>query len=193
MKILFATQNPNKVKEIQGMMPKNILLIGLAELNVVEDIPETAKTLEGNAALKAKYIWKKFQIPCFADDTGLEVETLHGEPGVRSARYAGEQKDQKKNMALLLHKLKGKTNRKAQFRTSICYIHQNQTIFFEGKVEGLILHEKRGTQGFGYDPIFMPNGSKKSFAEMRLEEKNTISHRALAFKKLIAHLQVSLS
>lgn len=128
MKILFATQNPNKVKEIQGIMPKNILLIGLADLNVVEDIPETAKTLEGNAALKAKYIWKKFQIPCFADDTGLEVETLHGEPGVRSARYAGEQKDQEKNMALLLHKLKGKTNRKAQFRTSICYIHQNHTL-----------------------------------------------------------------
>ncbi len=188
MKIIFATQNPNKIKEIQNMLPANINIVGLQDIHVNEDIPETAPTLNGNAQLKANFIWKKFQLPCFADDTGLEVEALNGEPGVRSARYAGEVKNDGANIQLLLNKLQNIPNRFAHFRTCFCFIHKNETHFFEGKIEGEIAIEKLGQNGFGYDPIFVPKGYKKTFAQMTLAEKNKISHRAKALEKLLNHL-----
>ncbi len=184
MKLIFASHNENKVAEIQNMLGEGFHLISLKELCFYDEIPETAATLEGNSIIKAETVFERFQMPCFADDTGLEVDVLGGEPGVYSARYGGEDKNADKNMDLLLKNLQGNSNRNARFRTVITYRIQDETHQFEGAVEGSIINEKIGVCGFGYDPIFIPKGSKKTFAQMSTEEKNTFSHRARAFEKL---------
>ena len=189
MKVLFASQNVNKVKEISKLLPEHIEIIGLKDIGFTEDIPETAPTLEGNAVMKAKYLADKLDYPIFADDTGLEIEALNGEPGVYSARYAGEDKNAEKNMALVLSNLKGVTNRNAKFRTVISLEINGENHCFEGKVEGQICEERSGVDGFGYDPIFKPNGYDQTFAEMSMEDKNKISHRGLAVSKLIKFLK----
>lgn len=187
LKLVFATNNANKLKEVQAMLT-NFEIISLADIHCFDDIPETANTLEGNAILKANYITEKFGYDCFADDTGLEVNALNNQPGVFSARYAGKENDAEANMQKLLRELGENTNRKAQFRTAITLnINQKQYIF-EGICEGKILNEKQGDSGFGYDPIFMPNGFSKSFAEMNIEEKGAISHRGKAVEKLVTFL-----
>lgn len=186
-KLVFATNNRNKLKEVQAMLPDYELLC-LEDIGCTEEIPETADTLEGNALLKAKYVKDKFGLDCFADDTGLEVIALNNEPGVYSARYAGEDKSSEANMEKLLYKLKDKSDRHARFRTVITLITNTETTNFEGIVEGEILSSKQGSEGFGYDPVFMPDGYEISFAEMSLAEKNKISHRARAVKALINHL-----
>ncbi len=185
MRLVFATQNKNKAKEIQSLMPEGIEILTLSDINCDDDIPETAMTLEGNAQLKARYISDKFKVNVFADDTGLEIEELNNEPGVYSARYAGEQKNSEDNMQLVLDKLNGESNRKAQFRTSICLIINNEEYLFEGVVKGEIRKEKSGSEGFGYDPIFEPENCGKTFAEMTMDEKNQRSHRGRAFEKMI--------
>ena len=188
MKLVFATGNQNKVKEIQALLPVSIELMGLLDIGCSEDIPETQPTIEGNAAQKAFYVFEKYHHNCFADDTGLEIEALNGRPGVLSARYAGEAKDANANMDKILTELKNETNRTAHFKTVISLVMDGEEVQFEGVVEGTILKEKRGDKGFGYDPIFLPKDSDRSFAEMDVNEKNEISHRALAVKKLVAHL-----
>lgn len=189
MKILFASQNVNKVKEISKLLPEHIEIIGLKDIGFTEDIPETADTLEGNAILKAKYLAKKLDYPIFADDTGLEIDALNGEPGVYSARYGGEDKNAEKNMDLVLEKLQGKTNRNAQFRTVISLEMDGENFCFEGKVEGQICEQRSGAEGFGYDPIFKPNGFTDTFAEMSLDAKNKISHRGRAVAKFVEFLK----
>lgn len=189
MKILFASQNVNKVKEISKLLPAHIEIIGLKDIGFTEDIPETADTLEGNAIMKAQHLAKQLNYPIFADDTGLEIDALNGEPGVYSARYAGEDKNAEKNMDLVLEKLKGETNRNAQFRTVISLEMNGENICFEGKVEGQICEERSGDEGFGYDPIFKPNGYDVTFAEMSLDDKNKISHRGRAVSKFVEYLK----
>lgn len=189
MEIVFATNNHNKLKEVQEMLPASIKLLSLNDIGCNDDIEETETTLEGNAKLKANYITTKFGYNCFADDTGLEVESLDGKPGVYSARYAGEPSNSEKNMQKLLLALNNKTNRKAQFRTAICLNIDKKQYIFEGICKGEILNEKRGEKGFGYDPIFSPENHQISFAEMDSESKNNISHRGIAIKKLVAFLQ----
>ncbi len=186
--IIFASGNSNKVAEIASKLGDKYVVRGLKDMGITEDIPETANTLEGNASIKSHYLYNKLGCDCFSDDTGLEVEVLGGEPGVRSARYAGEEGDAEKNMDKLLGALSGASNRRARFRTVISLILDGEEHLFEGIVEGLIVEEKRGDKGFGYDPIFVPNGYRESFAEMPLEEKNKISHRARAVEKLIKFL-----
>lgn len=188
MKIIFASNNKNKVQEIQNQVPKSIEIVTLEEIGCTEDIAETGSTLEENAIIKANYITEKYGLPCFADDTGLEIDALNGEPGVYSARYAGEDKNADKNMDLVLQKLQHKTNRKAQFKTVIALNINNEQHLFTGIVEGEIRKEKTGTNGFGYDPIFEPENLGKTFAEMSLEEKNKLSHRGRAVEKLIDFL-----
>jgi len=188
MKLVFATHNHNKAHEIQALLNDQIELITLDEIQCFEEIPETAATLEGNAKMKAAYVVEQFNMNCFADDTGLEIEALNNEPGVYSARYAGEDRDPEKNMALVLEKLRDKANRKARFRTVISLYWEGEFHEFEGIVEGEITTEKSGAKGFGYDPIFKPENSEKTFAEMDLTEKNTMSHRARAFEKMVAFL-----
>lgn len=188
MKIVFATGNSNKVKEIQQLIPKEIELLGLKDIHCNEEIPETQPTIEGNASQKAFYVFNNYNENCFADDTGLEVEALDGRPGVLSARYAGESKSADDNMDKILAEMKGVTNRNARFKTVISLVMDGIEIQFEGVVNGVILNEKRGDHGFGYDPIFVPNGYDKTFAEMDLSEKNKISHRALAVGKLVDYL-----
>jgi XTP/dITP diphosphohydrolase len=188
LKIVFATQNPNKLQEIKAMLPDSIELKGLDHLDLNEDIPETQDTLEGNALQKARYVYEKFGVNCFADDTGLEVEALNGKPGVFSARYAGEGKDSNANMDKLLDELKNSDNRRAQFRTVIALIIDGDELLFNGIAEGEIIDEKRGKEGFGYDPIFVPRGYKETFAQMPLHEKNRISHRYKATKMLAEYL-----
>lgn len=193
MKIVFATNNSHKLEEIRQILGKSIEVLSLADINCHEDIPETAPTIEGNAMMKARYVYDKYGTPCFADDTGLEVEALDGAPGVYSARYAGgEGHDSEANMRKLLHELEGKENRRAQFRTVIALIEQKDgkpvAHTFEGKIEGHISNEKRGTSGFGYDPIFVPEGYEQSFAELGNEIKNKISHRARAVARLAEYL-----
>ena len=188
LSIVFATNNAHKLSEIKNILNNKTHIVSLNELGCFADIPETGDTLEENASQKSHYIYERFQIDCFADDTGLEIEALSGEPGVYSARYAGEGKSFADNMALVLKKLKGINNRKAAFRTVISLILDGKEYLFEGKIEGTILEEKHGIQGFGYDPIFMPNGYSKTFAQLSLDEKNKISHRALAVKKLVEFL-----
>ena len=183
--LIFATSNQNKVLEIQKILPKKFNIKSLKDLNYFEDIPENETTIEGNAVFKAKYIYKKFNINVFADDTGLEVEALNGEPGVHSARYAGKSRNSEKNIKKLLKNLKNIKNRNARFKTVIALIIDNKLHIFSGIVEGYILDSPKGNNGFGYDPIFCPNGFDKSFAELTLKEKNLISHRSLAMKKLI--------
>lgn len=189
MKLVFASNNKNKIQEIQALVPSVIQIVSLEEIGCTEDIPETADTIEGNAILKANYVTEKYGYDCFADDTGLEVEALNGAPGVYSARYAGEQKDANDNMDKLLSELKDKTNRKANFKTVIALnLNGNQNLF-TGIINGKIIEEKIGTNGFGYDPIFVAEGFDKTFAELTMEEKSTISHRGIAVKELILFLQ----
>jgi XTP/dITP diphosphohydrolase len=189
MKIVFATNNKNKILEVQSMLPESIEIISLESIGCFEDIPETAATIEGNAIQKANYITQKYGCNCFADDTGLEVEALNGEPGVFSARYAGEQRNSDDNMAKLLTQLENKTNRKAQFKTVICLNLEGNQHLFTGIAKGEIIKEKIGNQGFGYDPIFKPDGFLKTFAQISLEEKNKISHRGIATQQLITFLK----
>lgn len=191
LSLVFASNNPNKIKEIQLLLPKEITILSLEEIGCLEDIPETATTIEGNAILKANYVTEKYGYSCFADDTGLEVEALKGEPGVFSARYAGEQKNADHNMNKLLFNLADKENRNAQFKTVICLNLNGNQHLFEGIIKGKIINEKRGSEGFGYDPIFIPNGYKKTFAEMSIAEKSKISHRGLAVDKLVTFLTKS--
>jgi XTP/dITP diphosphohydrolase len=190
MKIVFATNNENKIKEIQSMLPKSIEIISLESIGCHEEIPETAATIEDNAIMKANYVTEKYGYDCFADDTGLEVEVLNGEPGVFSARYAGEQRSAEDNMTLLLSNLKHKTNRKAQFKTVITLNLKGKQYLFTGIAQGEITLEKSGNQGFGYDPIFRPEGYLKTFAEITLEEKSIISHRGKATRQLISFLKL---
>ncbi len=189
--IIFATHNQHKLQEVQTILKTEYNVIGLDNLNFDEEIEETGTTFEQNAQLKAETIFEKLQINCFADDSGLEIEALNGEPSVFSARYAGEPANSEKNMQKVLNKMQNISNRKAKFRTVIAYKTKEKVYFFEGIVEGVILTQKRGNGGFGYDPIFMPKGYNKSFAELTPEEKNKISHRAIAMKKLITFLNKS--
>lgn len=193
MKIVFATNNKNKLAEIREMLGDKIEVMSLADINCHEDIPETSDTLEGNALQKAHYVYDKYGMSCFADDTGLEVDALGGEPGVYSARYAGgDGHDSEANMAKLMDKLGDNDNRKARFRTVIALITGNgedDVKLFEGVAEGDIIREKRGGEGFGYDPIFRPEGYDKTFAELGHEIKNKISHRAKAVQKLVEYLK----
>ncbi|MBU3011907.1 non-canonical purine NTP diphosphatase [Polaribacter vadi] len=188
MKLVFATNNLNKLAEVQKMLPTSIDLLSLKDINCFDEIDETETTLEGNAKLKADYITNKFGFNCFADDTGLEVESLDGKPGVYSARFAGEPSNSEKNMQKLLSELQAKENKKAQFRTAVALNLNDEKFLFEGICKGDILTEKQGEKGFGYDPIFKPEGYKLSFAEMSSEEKNKISHRGIAIQKLVAFL-----
>ena len=186
--LVFATNNPNKLKEIRNAV-SDFKIISLNELNINEDIPETGNTLQENALQKASYIFNKTGENCFADDTGLEIQALNNQPGVYSARYAGENCTSEDNIQKVLSKLNGIKNRNAKFKTVITLILNNKTYFFEGEVKGIILEEKTGDKGFGYDPIFRPNGFDVSFAQMSTQQKNEISHRGLAVKKLVEFLQ----
>ena len=183
MKILIASQNQHKIQEISSFLGKSFELISLKDLGISEDIPETGNTLEENSLLKAQFLAEKFQVPCLADDSGLEVEALNGEPGVFSARYAGEPKVDQKNIELLWKNLQDKSNKKARFVTILTFFYQAQFYQFEGEVQGNIIMEKKGKNGFGYDPIFVPEGYSQTFAEMSLEEKNQLAHRAKALEK----------
>ena len=183
-KLVFATNNAHKLEEISSILGKKIELLSLKDIECEANIPETADTLEGNATQKAEYIYKNYGLDCFADDTGVEVEALNGAPGIYSARYAGDGHDSESNMKKLLENLQGKENRKAQFRTAICLIMNGEKYLFEGIVKGEIIQEKRGGAGFGYDPIFVPEGYNLTFAELGNDIKNTISHRAKAVEKL---------
>ena len=187
--LVFATNNAHKLEEIRAILGDKMHILSLNDINCHEDIPETADTLEGNAALKAEYIFTHYGKDCFADDTGLEVEALDGAPGIYSARYAGgDGHDSEANMTKLLENMEGKDNRKARFRTAICLIEGGEKHFFDGIVNGEIIRARRGASGFGYDPIFMPEGYTETFAEMGNDEKNKISHRARAVAKLCEYL-----
>jgi XTP/dITP diphosphohydrolase len=189
MKICFATQNHHKIKEVQSLLGEQFQVLTPADLGISEELPEDFDTLHENAMQKARYISDRFDVLSFADDSGLEVDALQGEPGVYSARYAGPEKNNEANMELLLNKLKDKNNRKAQFRTVIALAGFGEHKVFEGVIRGEILHEKRGLKGFGYDPIFVPDGYSLSFAQMEKDQKNDISHRAIAVKKLVSYLK----
>ena len=189
MEICFATNNEHKLAEVQQMLPETITLKTLAQVGCTEDVPETQNTLEGNARQKAQYIFEKYEINCFADDTGLEVYSLNNEPGVYSARYAGEQRNNLDNINLLLQNLENKADRKARFLTVIALVLDGEYFLFEGVVEGEIIKEMRGDNGFGYDSVFVPEGSDKTFAEMTAQEKNLISHRYRAITALITYLR----
>lgn len=188
MQLVFASNNKNKIKEIQALVSDTIQIISLEDIGCTEDIPETAETIEGNAILKANYVTSNYGYDCFADDTGLEVEALNGAPGVYSARYAGEQKDANDNMDKLLQELKDKSNRNANFKTVIALNLNGKQNLFTGIINGKIIEEKMGTNGFGYDPIFIAEGHQKTFAQLTLEEKAHISHRGIAVAQLIAFL-----
>jgi len=189
MKLVFASNNKNKIAEIQQLIGDKFEIVSLQDIGCTEDIPETAETIEGNAILKAQYVYDKYGLSCFADDTGLENDALQGEPGVYSARYAGEQKNADDNMALVLQKLENKTNRSAQFKTVIALNFGSEHFLFEGIVKGTITPVKRGNEGFGYDPIFQPEGFDVTFAEMSMQQKATISHRGKAVEKLVNFLK----
>ena len=188
MKIIFATNNRHKLEEVQAVLGEGFRLVTPRELGITEDIPEEQATLEGNASQKAHYLHDRTGENSFADDTGLEVAALDGEPGVRSARYAGPGHDSQKNMELLLHNMEGKTDRRARFRTVISLILDGEEHLFEGTVEGTIINAPRGEAGFGYDPVFVPDGHGTTFAEMSAEAKNAISHRGRAVAKLVSFL-----
>ena len=183
-KFVFATNNAHKLEEVTAILGNKIELLSLKDINCYADIPETADTLEGNALLKARYIFENYQLDCFADDTGLEVEALNGAPGVYSARYAGDAHNSEANMKKLLQDMEGIENRKAQFRTVFALIINGKEHLFEGIVKGEITKHRHGTSGFGYDPVFIPEGYTQTYAEMGNELKNKISHRALATNKL---------
>ena len=186
--IVAATNNQHKISEIRPLIEPDFRILSLEEIGCHQELPETENTLEGNSLQKAAYVHNHFHLPCFADDTGLEVEALNGAPGVFSARYAGAHKNSEDNIALLLKNLSGIPNRNARFRTVITLIGLNGIQVFEGIVHGWILEERRGAAGFGYDPVFQPQGYEKTMAEMTLDEKNLISHRGLAVKKLAGYL-----
>ncbi len=188
MKLVFATNNPNKLKEVQALVPAHIQLLSLKDIGCFEDIPETADTIEGNAQLKALHVKKYYGYDCFADDTGLEVTALDGAPGVYSARYAGTPRDADANMNKLLAELQNKENRSAQFKTVIALQLNGEEHLFTGIAKGNIIDHKRGNQGFGYDPIFQAEGHDKTFAELSMEEKNQIAHRGKAVRLLIEFL-----
>ena len=189
MRLIFATNNRHKLEEVQEILGASFELITPTDCGITEDIPEEQPTLEGNALQKARYIHERTGVDCFADDTGLEVEALNGEPGVRSARYAGDNKDMEACMDLLLANLQGQSNRKGRFRTVIALILDGKEYLFEGIVNGTLRETRSGSQGFGYDPIFQPEGYVITFAEMELSEKNRISHRGKAVEKLAAFLK----
>ena len=189
MKLVFATNNKHKLEEVRAILGNKIEILSLNDIDCHDDIPETADTLEGNALIKARYIYEKFGVDCFADDTGLEVEVLNGEPGVYSARYAGEECNPEANMYKLLQNLPGKNNRNAQFRTVIAVIIKGEEKLFNGIVKGTISNEKMGNAGFGYDPIFIPEGFSESFAQMTSDMKNSISHRYRATEELSNYLK----
>ena len=209
MKIVFATNNPNKLQEIRDILGERFEIVSLQDIGCHEDIPETGETLQENALLKAKYVAEHYGLDCFADDTGLEVEALHGAPGVHSARYAeGTDHNSEANMQKLLHELQDKENRKARFRTVIALLQhpknqQKENVenafttpeihYFEGHIDGIIAKEKRGNAGFGYDPLFIPNGYQQSFAELGETIKNHISHRAQAVEKLAEYLHSKIN
>lgn len=186
-KLVFATNNKHKLEELTALV-SSFEIVGLQNIGCFDDIPETENTLEGNAILKANFVTQNYQVNCFADDTGLEVESLNNAPGVFSARYAGAGCSSEDNIEKLLKNLNNKLNRKAKFKTVIALNLNNEQFLFEGECVGVILKEKRGVQGFGYDSVFMPNGYDKSFAEMALAEKSAISHRGKAVQKLVAFL-----
>ena len=191
MKLVFASNNKNKIQEIQALVPATIKILSLKDIGCKEDIPETADTIEGNAILKANYVTEKYGYDCFADATGLEVEVLNGAPGVYSARYAGEHKNADDNMDKLLSELQEKSNRKANFKTVIALNLNGKQKLFTGIINGKIIKERKGTNGFGYDPIFVADGYDKTFSELTMEEKSTISHRGIAVKELIEHLIIT--
>ena len=184
MTLVFASNNEHKIKEIKSLLGNSFTLLSLHDINIKEDIPEEEPQIEGNALAKARYVFNVSGLDVFADDTGLEIAELNGLPGVHSARFAGENKDSSANIEKVLFLLGNSKNRKARFRTVIALILKKKEYLFEGIVNGTIIKEKRGIEGFGYDPIFLPDGKTCTFAEMELSEKNTISHRALAFEKL---------
>ena len=188
MELVFASSNQNKIIEIQKLIGNKIKLLGLKDINCTEEIAETGKTFHENALIKARYIFEKYKLNCFGDDSGLEVEALHNEPGVYSARYAGEPKNDANNTQKLLKELTSKASRNACFKTVIALVIDGKEQFFEGTIRGQIALEPIGNGGFGYDPIFIPEGYDRTFAQMTLEEKNTISHRAIATKKLVTYL-----
>jgi XTP/dITP diphosphohydrolase len=188
MKLVFATHNENKVKEVKSLLPQNVELLSLNDIGCFDEIPETSPTIEGNAQLKVVYVKANFGLDCFADDTGLEVPALNNEPGVYSARYAGPQKNSLDNMNKLLTNLQNVTNRDAHFKTVIALAVSSQTKLFTGICKGTITSEKKGNLGFGYDPIFQPNGFQETFAEMSLEQKSEIGHRGKAVRLLIDYL-----
>ncbi len=188
MKIVFATNNHHKIQEIQALLPTHIEILSLESIGCFEEIPETATTIEENAVMKANYVLEHYGFDCFADDTGLEVESLHGEPGVFSARYAGEARNADDNMDKLLQNLEGKSNRSAQFKTVICLNINGKQQLFAGIAKGVIRTQKAGDSGFGYDPIFCPDGYEFTFAQLSFDEKNRISHRAKAASLLIDYL-----
>lgn len=189
MKLVFATNNKHKLQEVRDIIGSGVEILSLADIDCTDDIPETADTLDGNALIKARYIFGKYGVNCFADDTGLEVEALGGAPGVYSARYAGDGHDSEANMNKLLENLTGENNRSAQFRTVIALIIDGEEKLFNGIVKGEIIRDKRGASGFGYDPIFVPEGYKESFAQMESSTKNSISHRYRATKQLSDYLK----
>lgn len=189
MQLVFASNNKNKIKEIQQILPQSITILSLEDIGCHEEIPETSNTIEGNAILKANYVTQKYGYDCFADDTGLEVEALNGEPGVYSARYAGEQRNSEDNLNKLLDVLTGETNRNAQFKTVIALNTNGKQHLFTGIAPGKISLEKSGAEGFGYDPIFQPEGYQETFAEMASDLKNKISHRAIATQQLISFFE----
>ena len=189
MSLVFATNNAHKIQEINSAVGPGLALRGLKEIGCTEDIPETAPDLQGNALQKARYVKEHYGHDCFADDTGLEVLALDGEPGVLSARYAGPQRSSEDNMDLLLQRLADKDDRRARFRAVIALLLDGEEHLFEGSVEGMIIPARRGGEGFGYDPIFQPDGFEETFAEMSIEQKNEISHRGRAVAKLIAFLK----
>ena len=193
MKIIFASHNQKKAEEIRSILPEGLTLLTLQDLNLNEEIPENEPTIEGNSAFKAKWIFAHFGLPCFADDTGLEVGALNGAPGVHSARYAGEQRSDDANMDKLLQALIDQADRSAQFKTVITYCDADQTLQFTGIVKGRIGTQKIGSEGFGYDPIFIPEEVGKTFAQMTLAEKNQYSHRARATAQLLEFLKVKAS
>ena len=189
IRLCFATNNLHKLEEVQAILPGNIELLSLRDIGCLAELPENQRTLEGNALEKANFVYQRFGMDCFADDTGLEVDCLDGLPGVDTAHYAGPERSAEKNMQLLLDNMQGRQNRKARFRTVFCLFWQGEPYSFEGWVNGRIAEEMRGKDGFGYDPVFIPEGYQQTFAEMGQEEKNRFSHRAEACRRLAEFLQ----
>lgn len=187
-KLVFATNNKNKITEVKALLPKDFEVLSLEDIGCDEDIPETSDTIEGNALQKVHFVKDKYGYDCFADDTGLEVEALDGAPGVYSARYAGDKKDNEANISKLLQNLEQEHNRKAQFKTVIALLLGKKEYTFTGISKGIIVPERKGAKGFGYDPVFQPEGEERTFAEMDLSEKSAMSHRGKATQKLIRFL-----